>query len=142
MERDLDRSVSGISGEKVPAPKGHSGFDGYVYIELLRIAACFLVIVNHTNSQVFLSISPSPTWFASLIYFFVSKMAVPLFFMLSGAVLLGKDDGMRKMLGRCARMAAVLLIFSYLYWFLDFYKADMTAALDIPAFCAGLSAGR
>lgn len=59
-----------------------------VYIEFLRIAAAFLVIVNHTNSRIFLRLSPSPTWLCSLTYFFVCKTAVPLFLFIMGALLL------------------------------------------------------
>lgn len=62
------------------------------YIEFLRIAAAFLVIVNHTNSGIFLSRTPSPTWLCSLTYFFICKIAVPLFMFIMGALLLGKDD--------------------------------------------------
>lgn len=89
------------------------------YIEFLRIAACFLVIVNHTNSMIFLSTTPSPTWFASLSYFFLSKIAVPLFLMIMGALLLEKRDTPKKSALRVARIAAVLLISSalcYLYY--------------------------
>lgn len=89
------------------------------YIEFLRLIACFLVIVNHTNSQIFLSASPSPLWFASLTYFFVSKTAVPLFLMIMGALLLGKRDTPKKSAQRLLRILTVLLISSalcYLYF--------------------------
>lgn len=89
------------------------------YIEFLRIAACFLVIVNHTNSMIFLSTTPSPTWFASLTYFFVCKTAVPIFLMIMGALLLEKRDTPKKAASRVVRIVAVLLISSalcYLYY--------------------------
>lgn len=44
-----------------------------VFIEMLRIFACFLVIVNHTNSTIFLQSAPSVTWFLSLTYFLYQK---------------------------------------------------------------------
>lgn len=34
-----------------------------IHIEFLRIAGAFLVIVNHTNSSIFLVRAPSITWF-------------------------------------------------------------------------------
>lgn len=43
--------------------------------DILRILACFLVIVNHTNSEVFLGMNPSLTWALSLAYFYFSKIA-------------------------------------------------------------------
>lgn len=90
-----------------------------VYIQFLRIVACFLVIVNHTNSLIFLSTSPSPLWFASLTYFFTSKIAVPLFLMIMGALLLERQDTPKKSLQRFLRILIVLLVSSvlcYLYF--------------------------
>ncbi len=66
------------------------------YIEFLRILACFLVIVNHTAHSIFLLINPSLTWFSSLTWFFISKIAVPIFLFISGALLLKKQDMPRK----------------------------------------------
>ena len=63
----------------------------YMYLDILRIIACFLVIVNHTDSRVFLRTSPSETWFLGLTYFFICKAAVPLFLMISGVLLLRKN---------------------------------------------------
>ena len=40
----------------------------YNFIDVLRVIACFLVIVNHTNSWIFLNLTPSPTWYASLTF--------------------------------------------------------------------------
>lgn len=44
-----------------------------VYIEILRIIACFLVIVNHTNSKIFLNSQIGDRWFASITYFLYVK---------------------------------------------------------------------
>jgi surface polysaccharide O-acyltransferase-like enzyme len=47
----------------------------------------------------------------------VDKIAVPLFFMVSGALLLGKDEPIRTLLvKRVARMVAVLAVFSTVYF--------------------------
>ncbi len=87
------------------------------YLELLRIIACFFVIVNHTNSGIFLSRTPeSKLWWLSLAYFFACKTAVPVFLMISGVLLLGKTDGCRKHLSRILRIIAVIAIFSFLYY--------------------------
>ena len=88
----------------------------YNFIEIIRICAAFLVIVNHTNSEIFLGCGISPTWFISLAYFFISKMAVPLFIMISGYLMLGKVDDYSKCLKRFARMVAVIIVFSLPYY--------------------------
>jgi len=86
------------------------------FLDLLRIIACFLVIVNHTNSVIFLGTTPQNlTWFVSLAYFFVSKIAVPVFFMISGYLLLNKKDDLKKSLQRFSRIAVVLIVWGFIY---------------------------
>lgn len=97
--------------------------DGAVYlphIDILRVVACALVIVNHTNSRLFMGMPPVyPVWFFSAGMFFISKTAVPIFIMISGALLLGRDESYKKTLGRAGRIAAVTLIFSAFYFICD-----------------------
>ena len=102
------------------------------YLEVMRIIAAFLVIVNHTNSDVFLKMSepPSFTWYFSLTYFYISKIAVPVFFMIMGGLLLQKVDPVKKSLQRIGRAVAVALIYSgvyYYYFHSDFYYKQFNA---------------
>ena len=81
--------------------------------DILRIFACFMVIVNHTNSWVFMTYFPSASGHLSLALFFISKTAVPIFFMISGALLLGKRDTYRIAYGKRAfRIFLDILVFS------------------------------
>ena len=88
------------------------------YIEVMRIIAAFLVIVNHTNSDVFLKMCEpqSLTWYISLTYFYVSKIAVPVFFMIMGGLLLQKVDKPKKSVERVVRMVIVTILFSFAYY--------------------------
>ena len=89
----------------------------YAYMDFIRIAAVFLVIVNHTNSDVFQASSPANvTWWISIVWYYISKMGVPLFVMVSGACLLPKADAYKKAFRRFFRIGAVLVLFSYLYF--------------------------
>lgn len=91
-----------------------------LWLDALRIASAFLVIVNHTNSDVFQASDPSSlTWWASIVWYVICKLAVPAFMMISGACLLGRQDSLRKCLGRFCRMMGALLLFSYLYFLHD-----------------------
>lgn len=89
--------------------------DRRTHIELLRILSAFLVLVNHTNSEIFLNNAPSLTWFWSVTYFFVSKPAVPVFILIMGALLLEKNDSPRKSAERLLRIFTVFLAGSFLY---------------------------
>lgn len=83
------------------------------YIELLRVIASFLVIVNHTNSGIFMSRTPEALyWNESVSYFFVSKVAVPIFLMISGALMLGKVEPWQKHAKRILRIVCDIVIFS------------------------------
>lgn len=90
--------------------------DKLFYLEFLRMIACFLVIVNHTSGRVFLSALPGPTKFLTLQYFFVSKVAVPIYFMISGIVLLNRIDSFKKNIKRILRIVVVIIVFSLFYY--------------------------
>ncbi len=92
----------------------------YAYMDFIRIAAVFLVIVNHTNSAVYQASSPDRiTWWLSIVWYYTSKISVPLFVMVSGACLLPKVDTYKKTGKRLLRIGIVLVLFSYLYFIVD-----------------------
>lgn len=99
-----------------------------LYLDLLKVLSCFWVIVNHTLSPLLYGYAPSPTWLAAVTYFFLSKPAVSLFLMASGAVLLGRAEGYRKGALRWLRMAAVLGVASFCYDFLVYQNFAFNAA--------------
>lgn len=108
-----------------------------IWLDALRITAAFLVIVNHTNSGVFQSSSPSElTWWLSILWYALCKVAVPVFVMVSGACLLGRADSYRKCLGRFVRIVLALVVFSYLYFLHDawVYYGLWPRAADLRAF--------
>ena len=90
------------------------------WLDALRVLAAFGVIVNHTNSKVFQALTPQDAqWWLSVGWYYVSKMAVPLFVIVSGACLLPRRDSPRRVLGRMARILGALLLFSYAYYLYD-----------------------
>lgn len=96
----------------------------YAFIDMLRVLACFLVIVNHTIPMVFLEFAPSSTWFASVVYFYISKVSVPVFVMIAGYTMLGKVDDYKKSMQRVLRMIAALFVFSLPYYLLQCIVGD------------------
>ncbi|MEA4927698.1 MAG: acyltransferase family protein [Candidatus Limiplasma sp.] len=113
----------------------------FPYLDFLRILAAFLVIVNHTNSLVFEKLSPAePTWWLSLTWYYLSKIAVPLFIMVSGACLLPRRETYRRTFERFLRVLLVLVLASYVYYLADLWQTGWSAqrALDIPGFLLGI----
>lgn len=87
-----------------------------IYIEALRIFALFWVIYNHTSiyswtlfSNNDISMVKAETilnWFL----FVFCKISVPLFLMISGALLLGRDEPLRTNAKRIRRIVMLILV--------------------------------
>jgi len=91
-----------------------------LHLELLRFLAILLVIFNHTGESGYLYFTTVPSSPLYYLYFLLSvlcKVAVPLFWMVSGALLLNKDEDFRFILRhRVLRIAIVLAVFSFGYY--------------------------
>lgn len=94
-------------------------------IELMRVLAAFFVIFNHTRAdgfQLFAQYDPhSLQFWVYLIPTVFCKFAVPLFFMISGALLLGREQVSLRDLWtrRIPRVVCVLLFWSGVYYLVD-----------------------
>lgn len=94
-------------------------------MELMRILAAFFVIFNHTRGngfQLFAQYDPnSPQFWVYLFPTVFCKFSVPLFFMISGALLLGREQISYRNLWtrRIPRMACILLFWSGVYYLVD-----------------------
>ena len=86
-----------------------------IYLDALRLLCSFLVIVNHTYDYVRLSKASSLVRFSAFSSMSFSKIAVPIFLMISGCTLLTKEDDLRKTFSRIMRTALALLVFSFVY---------------------------
>lgn len=87
-----------------------------VFVEFLRILSSFLVIVNHTNSDIFQTRTPDPVWFASLTYFYVCRIAVPVFVIIAGYLMLNRQYSYRKCFLLILRILSCLVLFSGAYY--------------------------
>lgn len=92
-----------------------------IYLEVIRIIAVLLVIFNHTDGFVYYTVPGNiVTHLYSLILAILCRMAVPLFFMVSGALLLGKEESLSELSRkRIARMLIVLAVISAFYYLFD-----------------------
>ena len=88
-------------------------------LDFMRIFAILLVIFNHTDNRGFyrfLTDDPGTFlyWF-NLFFSILCKAAVPLFFMISGALLLKKEESIGATYKRGIRIVLALILFSLLY---------------------------
>lgn len=91
-------------------------------IELMRILAAFFVIFNHTGTTAFFLFPfydvHTVSYWGCLFLSVFCKFSVPLFFMISGALLLDREEEAVKMGGvrRAFHIFLILLVWSFFYY--------------------------
>lgn len=102
--------------------------DRIVYLDFLRIVLCVLVIFNHTGNNGFWLFSfrrESPFFVFYLFLSIFCRIAVPIYLMISGAVLLGKEESLAEIIKkRLLKYVGILLGVSAV--FCIYLKKDMT----------------
>lgn len=95
-------------------------------LEIMRIIACFFVIFNHTGANGFFLFSSKeigslPFWLYMIVADFC-KISVPLFFAISGSLLLSKEESFKTIFcRRIFKIASVLVCFSLFYYLTEIY---------------------
>lgn len=91
-----------------------------ISLEVLRIIAICMVIFNHTGEngfEMFRTAYGTPLWYIVVLLDVISKAGVPLFFMISGVLLLGREETLRELfLKRILRYIAIIFLFSFVYY--------------------------
>lgn len=99
-----------------------------IYFDILRCLACVGVIFNHVAGPGLLYGGGAASLF-SLAEYMLSKTAVPLFFMISGALLLNRIDSYVKTIWRIVRIVLALVLFTLLSY--GVYCAESGAAFSL-----------
>lgn len=111
--RDIpDHSLREALDHSGGRPANDASLDG------VRIVAMFMVILIHISSKGFQTMGPH--WWAVNAFESVSRTSVPMFFMLTGALLLPRDHSVGSLVKRIGRVALPLFVWSLLY--LTWYK--------------------
>lgn len=92
-----------------------------LYLEFLRIISIILVLFNHTGEHgffLFAGYPDSPYYWFYLFCSLACKIAVPVFWMISGALLIDKEESISTVFKkRFLKMFLVLIIFSVIQYF-------------------------
>ncbi len=89
-----------------------------VYLEVLRIAAIIGVLFNHTNKSgffLFAETANKAEYVISLVFSVLCKMSVPLFFMISGFLLLGKKESFAEVIKKRVVRYGLVIVLSVLF---------------------------
>ena len=108
-------------------------------LELVRMVSFILVIAIHVSNyfcRAYGKITQGEYLF-SLVIDTVARLSVPCFFMISGALLLGRDEPIRKDIHRIVRFVIALVVWSAVYYFWNIYymgsSFDLKEILYVPA---------
>lgn len=90
------------------------------HVDVIKILAILLVIFNHTGNDGFLAYQRQGNLFFQIVQMFFTsfcKIAVPLYFMCSGALLLGKEESIQKLWKkRILKFVIVTIGFTIVYY--------------------------
>jgi len=107
-----------------------------IYLEAIRIFAIFFVIYVHTGIEAAEHYRVTESTFSyvlSLVLFAIAQISVPLFFMVSGAVLLHKEESLRHvLLHRALRILLIILIFGFVeYAYFNYLNPEVAFSIPI-----------
>lgn len=94
-----------------------------LYIDWLRLVAALFVVMIHTSEMLYLDNSKGVIeYYLGFWNMEIVRSAVPLFFMISGALLLrqGYDANPRKMVNKALKVFALMIIWSFVYALFDY----------------------
>lgn len=110
------------------------------YLDVLRVISILLVLFNHTDGFM-LGITGQES---SCTLFYVAfsnfvRVAVPIFFMISGALLLGKDEPVHTVVKkRAGRVLVALLVASLVNYVWQLVRDASLADFSFPSFLLGV----
>jgi surface polysaccharide O-acyltransferase-like enzyme len=98
-----------------------------LWVHVIKAFSIVMVIIIHASADLFYEFGniPEKAWIASVIYQSFARIGVPLFFMISGFLLLGKQENLgfffRK---RIMKLVLPLIFWSafYVFWRIVFFK--------------------
>lgn len=108
-------------------------------IELVRALSFVMVIIIHVANYFCRAYEYINTgeYLFSLVLNSMARVSVPCFFMISGALLLGRNETMKKSLQRVVRFLPVLIVWTIIYYVFNTYYMDqdvnLKKILEVPA---------
>jgi surface polysaccharide O-acyltransferase-like enzyme len=85
----------------------------------MRILAFMMVVFNHVFHYLFYGLEVSYEWNITAVLIVIAKPAVPIFMMISGALLLRKEYSSKELRNKIISVFLTLFLFSLFYYFFD-----------------------
>ena len=95
-------------------------------LEIIRIISIILVIVLHVTNRYLFNISNinSVNSFLLILINCITRVSVPLFFMISGIVNIPKEFNKNKYFSKIIKMIIILIVWTLVYYYIDNYKLN------------------
>lgn len=104
-------------------------------MDVLRILACIFVVGNHTLGSVFADMQPGGVQTALVAWFFLCKTGVPLFLMLSGALLMRGTPTYSSIFKKTGQLVLVLTAASLYVWC---FQMERVGSFELAPFLIAL----
>jgi surface polysaccharide O-acyltransferase-like enzyme len=116
-------------------PEAHGETPHYYWIDLIRVVAVFQIVLIHLSYVIFFKEDIlSANWRAANFYDSLSRMGVPLFFMVSGYLLLGKREPITDFFRKRFFKVGIPTLFwsiAYLLWSVKAYTDGSMRPLNV-----------
>lgn len=102
----------------------------YVGLDVARVLACFLVVVVHLSATDFYLFGPK--WWPANFYDSIARVAVPIFFLITGALILVPEQDIGKFYRkRIGKVLQPLILWSLVYAFIYKSATPLDSLIDI-----------
>lgn len=107
-------TAAAAAGQPAPTPEASPPKKIVYWADLMRVLAIYLVVIIHTSGQLTGAWGkiPESDWIIGDIYGGIARVGVPLFFMLSGYLLLPRSEG----LGAFYRKRVLKIVIPFVVW--------------------------
>ena len=123
------RSCLALSGQDLPERE--------VLLDVLKVVSAFCIVLIHSCGQGFSKTFGTSSWFGFLLINTIPRFAVPVFMMVSGSLMLGRNTPSLSVVSKKAGKAVLLLVvWNFLYFFLHEWLWHSTGGGSIKTLLA------
>ena len=98
-------------------------------LDMVRATAIVMVITVHVAASAITANVGSPNWYGGLFWATLARPSVPLFFMCSGALMLGRDIPLKRLYGHnMLRIIGAMLVWAFGYHVVELLPGQLNMA--------------
>ena len=109
--------------------------DRDISLDAIKLVACIFVCTLHTIGMF---MSESPGFHLSYLLFYMSGIAVPLFFMVNGFLLAPKDGGMKYYYRKIFNIVKIVCVFTFIFDIPKLVRGDISILIPFKQACSSL----